>query len=159
MKLGEIFDFRAWTSDVRSILHQNKSAGGTIEWNCFYVIDESVSAMFYATKVFGQLWYLLHHRYGNWFIWFAIFNVVNFVRNSFLSLDIFGSLMKCLPFSSLSKGFHLKQIIHVDIWLPSFSNTSYLAMKISSLHVHWPLALGHFGLPFLWPKKFNAFFA
>lgn len=48
-------------------------------WNRFYADNESFAAIFNATKMYYQLWHLLHHRRGTRFILFAITNVVNFI--------------------------------------------------------------------------------
>lgn len=72
---------------------------------------------------------------------------IKFLRKSRINASLF--------FLALLKGSHLIRTIRLDIWLPSFWNTSYLATNILSLQIHCRLALESTCFRFQRPKRFK----
>lgn len=157
-------NFRMDSSQIKEFILENQSTSRTIQQNYVHMGIENYSKLLYVAREYCEFLRLLHHWHGPRFISIAGPNMVTLVMIVFQVhkhkrlVGLFAKLPKFLLFKTLSKGFHLIGKLRLDIWSPSYSNISYMAMNYLWLRVRRLSGLGHIGLQCRWLKKFSAFY-
>lgn len=140
------------TFEIKEILIKSQTTSGAIEWNRFYSHVEGCTPMFHTTSMRCQFWCLLLHRNGKWCISIAVADVAS-ISSRF---PFFVNFLKCSCLLSHSKGFHSIRLNRLDIWLPSFWNTSSVALNSLQFPVLQPLESERVGLQFQKLKTLGA---